>query len=1026
MMKPIQLKLQGFGPYKEETIIDFTRFMKDGLFLITGPTGAGKTTLFDAMTFALYGKSSGSVRDERNFRSDLVGDQTPTYVELIFELQGKLYRIRRTPSYKVSTRKTPLLHEVTLFGPHQDVIVGVKEVEQAIKSLLGLDVHQFKQVVMIAQGEFTRLLFADSAEKSKIFRSIFSTHIYSTLENLLYERFKTTKNSLEQELTSLTSTFDSIKTNHPFLESFNPVILENMDPILIVIQESLDEMKEEIKFKQNELSQLEIQSKELSVKMVHAKEVNLNHQRLEEENQKLNNLLNQQPLIEQDKVVLKRAEEAALVEPTRLEFVRNSKDIEDQKAKIDSIQNEIVSIQQLVDSLKETQSTLLEDQTRIEGLKRRKDALEGSIHLFKELEHIKDSLITQQDLLNKAQSQLNELTQKRKDTQIKHDSLEKDLSELSHLEKEEIRLSSLVDKLQHSLKENEDKLTYCADLENALKTLTPISDELIKLQDEYETKKSKIEILNQAFLKDRAYYLAQELKENDPCPVCGSIHHPQLAQPIHESINQEQLKVIQGELETLSRNIQLKIQDQNLLQYKIAHLSKQLKIESSEVSALHAKTNEDKQRDTQELNKSQEQFKLTKAKLSQFESKQAEFKTLKERLSELQLQLESTSQDAAQSEKQIAVFESEFKLKQANLPKDVDVLTYQDELYSLSQSITIYEAKFKETLDQLQLAHNKLNQKEGALSSTHEQLKEVEHKQEQLSLQLNQLLIDHGFSSIETQQKSYLPLPHQQALSSKIQTFTLTLNQTQSMVNELQKKCDMNPKIETDPLQKEIDELSGKVNLQNQVVGEMNQKVKAIVAAQNKLKTQKERVATTTESLNNLNTLYQVTKGNNPQKQSLETYVLAYYFRRILELSNLRLSRLTDGRYIFVLKDEPNSRRLSGLDLDIYDYETGKPRDVRSLSGGESFKAALSLALGCSDLMQNLAGNHQINTLFIDEGFGSLDAQSLDAAINVLLEIKHDDKLIGIISHVSELKERVESQLVIVKKDKGSTIAYLP
>jgi exonuclease SbcC len=1025
-MKPIQLKLQGFGPYKEETIIDFTRFMKDGLFLITGPTGAGKTTLFDAMTFALYGKSSGSVRDERNFRSDLVGDQTPTYVELIFELQGKLYRIRRTPSYKVSTRKTPLLHEVTLFGPHQDVIVGVKEVEQAIKSLLGLDVHQFKQVVMIAQGEFTRLLFADSAEKSKIFRSIFSTHIYSTLENLLYERFKTTKNSLEQELTSLTSTFDSIKTNHPFLESFNPVILENMDPILIVIQESLDEMKEEIKFKQNELSQLEIQSKELSVKMVHAKEVNLNHQRLEEENQKLNNLLNQQPLIEQDKVVLKRAEEAALVEPTRLEFVRNSKDIEDQKAKIDSIQNEIVSIQQLVDSLKETQSTLLEDQTRIEGLKRRKDALEGSIHLFKELEHIKDSLITQQDLLNKAQSQLNELTQKRKDTQIKHDSLEKDLSELSHLEKEEIRLSSLVDKLQHSLKENEDKLTYCADLENALKTLTPISDELIKLQDEYETKKSKIEILNQAFLKDRAYYLAQELKENDPCPVCGSIHHPQLAQPIHESINQEQLKVIQGELETLSRNIQLKIQDQNLLQYKIAHLSKQLKIESSEVSALHAKTNEDKQRDTQELNKSQEQFKLTKAKLSQFESKQAEFKTLKERLSELQLQLESTSQDAAQSEKQIAVFESEFKLKQANLPKDVDVLTYQDELYSLSQSITIYEAKFKETLDQLQLAHNKLNQKEGALSSTHEQLKEVEHKQEQLSLQLNQLLIDHGFSSIETQQKSYLPLPHQQALSSKIQTFTLTLNQTQSMVNELQKKCDMNPKIETDPLQKEIDELSGKVNLQNQVVGEMNQKVKAIVAAQNKLKTQKERVATTTESLNNLNTLYQVTKGNNPQKQSLETYVLAYYFRRILELSNLRLSRLTDGRYIFVLKDEPNSRRLSGLDLDIYDYETGKPRDVRSLSGGESFKAALSLALGCSDLMQNLAGNHQINTLFIDEGFGSLDAQSLDAAINVLLEIKHDDKLIGIISHVSELKERVESQLVIVKKDKGSTIAYLP
>lgn len=1025
-MKPIQLKLQGFGPYKEETIIDFTRFMKDGLFLITGPTGAGKTTLFDAMTFALYGDSSGSVRSNRNFRSDLVDDQTPTYVELIFELQGKLYRLRRTPAYKISSRKTPLLHEVELWGPHQDVIVGVKDVEQAIKSLLGLDVHQFKQVVMIAQGEFTRLLFADSAEKSKIFRSIFSTHIYSTLESLLYDRFKSTKNSLEQEQTSLISTFDSIKSNHPSLDSFSPVILENMDSLLEVIQSSLDGLHEEIKLKRSELIQLETQSKELNIKLVHAKEVNLNHQRLSEENQKLNDLLLQQPLIEQDKVVLKRAEEAALIEPTRIDVVRNLKDIDDQKVKIDFIQNEVKSFQKDLTLLKETQNTLLEDQPRIEGLKKRKEALESSVHLFKELKNIKDALKTQQAQLSQDQAQLQKLTQQKQEAQIQHDDLDKELSELIQCEKEEVTLSSQIDQLQRSLKDHDEKLSHCIDCEDAIRKLSPMKDELTQLQDEFTTKKSLLDTLTQAFLQDRAYHLAQELKDNEPCPVCGSTHHPQIAQPIHGSVSQEQIKTLQEQLETLNQTIQLKTQNQHALEFKIEHLSILLKISSSQVSDTQKAITHLKQTDSSKLHTAQDQLKQIKTKLSQYTSKQTQYKTLKERINELQLSIESTSLESSHSEKQIAGLESELKFKEASLPKDVDALTFQNELTSLTQTISLYETKMKETLDHLQEIQTKLSLKQGALTSTQEQLKALESKHEVLNSQLNQLIKEYDFSSIEAQQTAYLSLPLQQALASKIQSFTLNLNQTRHYVNELMKLCALNPMIEIEPLQKEIDEIVQTVNLQNQIVGEMNQKIRSIMAAQSKLMNQKERVAFTTQLLNDLNTLYQITKGNNPQKQSLETYVLAYYFRRILELSNLRLSRLSDGRYIFVLKDEPNSRRLSGLDLDIYDYETGKPRDVRSLSGGESFKAALSLALGCSDLMQNLAGSHQINTLFIDEGFGSLDAQSLDAAINVLLEIKHDDKLIGIISHVSELKERVESQLVIVKKDKGSEIAYRP
>ncbi len=597
-MKPIQLKLQGFGPYRDETIIDFTRFMKDGLFLITGPTGAGKTTLFDAMTFALYGDSSGSVRSNRNFRSDLVDDQTPTYVELIFELQGKQYRIHRTPSYKVSTRKTPLLHEVTLFAPNQHVIVGVKEVEQAIKSLLGLDVHQFKQVVMIAQGEFTRLLFADSAEKSKIFRSIFSTHIYSTLENLLYERFKSTKNSLEQEETLLISTFDGIKSNHSSLESFSPLILENMDPLLEVVQTSLEGLHNEINLKQSELKQLEAHSKELNVKLAYAKEINLNHQRLSEENHKLNDLLLQQPIIEQDKVVLKQAEDAALIEPTRQDVVRNQKEMDDFKTKIVSIQTEIDSFKLHLDSLKSTQNTLLQDQPRIEGLRKRKEALESAMHVFQELENIKNRLITQQSLFSHIQSQLQKLTHQKQEAQINHDQLETELAELLQLEKEELSLGSQIDKLQQSLKTIDEKVSYCIDLENTFKILSPLSDEITQLQDEVVAKKTLLDTFNQAFIQDRAYHLAQELKDHEPCPVCGSTHHPQLAQPTYDAVSQEQLKTLQHHIDTLNQTIQSKTHDHHSLQFKIDHLSKQLNISISHVSDLHQELIEHQNRDS--------------------------------------------------------------------------------------------------------------------------------------------------------------------------------------------------------------------------------------------------------------------------------------------------------------------------------------------------------------------------------------------------------------------------------------------
>lgn len=1025
VMKPIQLKLQGFGPYSDETIIDFTRFMKDGLFLITGPTGAGKTTLFDAMTFALYGDSSGSVRSNRNFRSDLASETTQTYVEFIFELQGLVYTLHRKPAYKIESRKTPFLHEATLYCAHHDPVVGVSEVNQKIKSLLGLDVHQFKQVVMIAQGEFTRLLFADSAEKSKIFRSIFSTHIYIMIEKLLAEKVKNTKASLEQEQTLLMSVFDSIKSYHPRLEVCKPIVLNAMELILLAIQETLVDTQAEIDHEQIQRSTYTTQLQQLNTQLNQANIINQDHFKLEEALVKSDSLLSQKSMVDQDILTLKQAEYASVIEPIRLEYQKTNEHIISLQSKIQSLSESLIISKQATESYQAKLTQLQQQHDSIESLKLKKASLERSIKLLQEIEVTKGKLVTHQSTFAQQQVLLNDVKEKQGQSQEKLTHLENDLSRLSHFEKQEILHQTSVEQLQRSISDVTTQLSTCTILENTLEEVKPLTIEMSQLQIELESKKEVYESLNQIYLKDHAYHLAQALSENEACPVCGSTHHPQLASPVSESITSIQIKEAQSNIEALSKAIQNKEKKHDQLHYQIEQLSKQLNIETCQVSSFKDKLHTTLLEHSQKLKITQEELTQTKHTISFLHLKEKELSELQAQIKQLQVKYDSTLQLQNQSEKHIAVLESELTLKQASLPQDIDQADFYQELITLTKTLSSFDQTFKETQLNLYKAQNEFSQHQGTLKSYEEQLSELTTLQDQLKDNLFHQLQEHGFASLQSQQDAYLSTSSQQALSSKIQNYTFTLNQTQQLIKELKERCEHHPKIEIEPLQTQISELNELLSQLNQRLGQMNQMKQVISSAYDKLVLQKERVHASTTLLNDLDSLYQVTKGNNPQKQSLETYVLAYYFNKILELSNLRLSRLSEGRYVFVLKEDA-TRKLSGLDLDILDYESGKTRDVRSLSGGESFKAALSLALGCSDLMQHLAGGLEINTLFIDEGFGSLDAQSLDQAISVLMDIKEQDKLIGIISHVSELKERVESQLVIVKKDKGSGITYRP
>lgn len=1024
-MKPIQLTMQGFGPYCDKTIVDFTRFTSEGLFLITGPTGAGKTTLFDAMTFALYGESSGSVRNNRNFRSDLAKDASPTFVEFIFELHGTVYRLYRTPSYKIASRNTPLIHEATLYIGQDDSIQNIREVNQKVKSLLGLDVHQFKQVVMIAQGEFTRLLFADSAEKSKIFRSIFATDIYSKVEQILAEKVKATKSALEQEQSLLVSVFDNIKPYHERLASCQPIVLENLDKILLAVNDALNDIQTSIQSKSLERNGIAAQLLDLNTRLQQATMTNQDHHKLEETLKRYEDLLAQQPHIDHDTVTLTQAQRATEIEPLRLEHDKNAEYIELLKTKLSTHHTLFQTAQGKVQSLQVQWENLKQTQLHIDALKTKHASLMHAIQLLQEITAIQNNRDEQQRTCLLHQRTLQTLDSQLQTIQKQRLQLENELVNVSPLEKQEIILKHACDQLQRQHQEVSTLIITCETLTHTIAAIQPLKHDIAQLHHECESKKNQVAALHQAILNDQAYHLAQYLRDNEACPVCGSTHHPQLATPTHEIVTAANLKETQSQVDALLSKLHTKEKALDQLSYRRDQLAQQVNVEPSQVAALHVQLKQTQHEHADKLQTTKNELKHIQTVIAHLHTKQDELETLKTEQTQLQTKYDTTLPLHHQSEKIVAVLDSEIALKQANLPQNSDHAHIQSELAVLSHTIATFEESFQASQTQLAQAQSELHQLQGTMNLYTEQLREASTKQIQLDAHLIQQCHANGFDTVQAQQDATLSLAQQNNLHSKIQNFTFQLKQTQQSMQELKARCLLNPKIDVSDLQAHIHNLNNDMTHISQSLGRLSQTQQIFTAAYEKLLQQQARVNTSTTLLSDLDSLYQVTKGNNPQKQNLETYVLAYYFNKILELSNLRLTRLSEGRYVFVLKEDP-TRRLSGLDLDILDYESGKIRDVRSLSGGESFKAALSLALGCSDLMQHLAGGHQINTLFIDEGFGSLDPQSLDQAINVLMDFKEDNKLIGIISHVSELKERVEAQLVVVKQDKGSTITYLP
>ena len=1011
--------MNAFMAYKNLTVVDFENIHDHGLYLISGPTGSGKTTLFDAMTFALYGEASGSHRQASYFRSDFADAKEDTYVELVFELHQHRYTVKRSPTYYREGYKTPKMAQA-YFDDGQQIIEGIKEVNAKIKELLGVDVRQFKQIVMIAQGEFTKLIYASSEERERVLRHVFHSEPLVVFENLLKDKVKHYKDEFMMSSQDLSSRFSMLQLSSDFIQQhqeFHPSYIQDAQIENQKINEQLDLDKHNYHKAKNEydkFSQQYYQKQEHNQQLLELDEVMKQYHQLQAQKEKM-------LLLEKDF--------------EKIEHIKNHQScIHQYKQSQTSYQQACIQKQEIehkLSSLQQQFSLLKEEYQKLDEDKHQKD------QLFIDIENTKKALEQyqlyqkQRTTFQQQQKQYQALQNDYHDLQLRYEKME------NRIGRDQDNVNRLP-RLELELEQNEKNVKEINQKRVMIHELSQFYDEWKSLQDHhydlsviYQQKQAEYEKIlqryrheDELFRRQQAGILASHLKDNEPCPVCGSTHHPHLAKLEKQVLSSHELEQLSQQVE--AKNIEQQeayqeVYQQNervtTMQTRIEMLKKQLNIQEElskevfihllsdivQVIEEQEKTYQKKYNDVIYLKKIQRSLEqdtlLLKQQNQYLQDMQQQLIDKEKNMSLLQqqyLQLEKDYHFDQNQDISSVLTQQQKDFKQ--LEKHIE--TIENQYHQCQENLSVYTHQFTQITQQLQL----LNEEKDKAQLLYQQFIQECFKDEKQYLYYQEHMQD-----IESQKQIY-------------QNYFIQLEALEKQKTLLEEKtkdyqlCDLvQEKQQLDDLLIKRDQAYTKYH-ETLYVFQQNDKI---------LK-QLEKDYLNNQDIFEKYTLYQdlydQTVGKNPLRMSFERYVLSTYFEQILEYANIELMKMTQGRFALYRKKDVKGVKQQGLDLSVLDYETGMMRDIQSLSGGESFKAALSLALGLSSMIQNYAGGIELNTLFIDEGFGTLDHESIDQALSVLMELKNDHKTIGIISHVDELKERIETQIIVEKTNQGSTL----
>ena len=1005
-MMPLNLTISAFGPYPEQIIIDFTQFQESGLFLITGPTGSGKTMIFDAIVFALYGKSSGQMRESDSLRCDHAAKETPTYVEYSFALHDQIYTVKRSPKYYVEGRKTAKAPSALLTLPDGKMVEGVREVDHRIVALLGVDEKQFKQIAMIAQGEFTKLIMSSSEERERVLRNLFHTEVYQRLEEKLKEKLKLYRDTYDHLLKRKNQLISELKIDSDDFDLY----LHQQEALLQKQQQSLAQMQNQHESKKHTLQLYHLQNQRIL---------------------KLENLSKQY-----QQLCLQEADFRTL--KTQIMLLKQAKDtnyyyqifLQEQRQHDVLSQNLKAISLQLEKSLKNHRQ-INEQYAHIDEMKNEKNALQDKVNAQKKL--IDDIYRYHHDYQEK-QSYLQEYQSKQEEFKLllqRTERLENSVLKDQETINDEARLKMEFELAQKKFQSANERKIKIHELSQLNDQYVLESDKRSDLQEIYQAlekefyqEKNNFDEMEKLFYRQQAGIFASKLEEGKPCPVCGSLHHPQPAALLDEEVTTEKLNLqkrkvnsIQERFNDNRQQLMLKTQLLSTIQERIEQSSEELRIDSELTKELFIKELNKTNMIEREIKKS---YATMNDELKYIQKLKTSIALSKKDLQKYQQELEKRQLELTELNNQIHKIEG--RLNESFAEYDIDA---QKELYQQNQQQLHH---LENTIDHLQQKFDKADKERLQLETKQEAFRnQMLQQDEKLNKAENDYLMHLKQYESET---DFFQLKDQieeiESLEKTYQDHMIKKDSLAKQIASLQEEVQGLNYIELEDLETELKKLEADIN---DFVKEVNQSQIALALQKNKIEEIRQinsTMALDEEKYQRYLDLSNVTSGKNDARVSLERYVLAAYFEKILLYANEIMKKLTQGRYVMLRKDYASKGMAKqGLELDVFDYESGLSRDIRTLSGGESFKAALSLALGLSQMIQDHAGGIELNTLFIDEGFGTLDMQSLDQAINCLIELHQDNKLIGIISHVSELKDRIDRQIVISRERKESKISII-
>lgn len=1017
-MKPIQLKMTAFGPYKYTETINFLDLQDHRLFVISGATGAGKTTIFDGISFALYGSGSGEDRkDTKMLRSDFALDITHTSVELIFEIFNRQYRILRQLPHVKNGNKSSTGERYEFFEIKETGEVPVverqivSEINKKVEEIIGLTQDQFSQIVMLPQGEFRKLLTSSTENKETILRKIFKTEPYRLINERLKEKKGVAEAELKKEEGTRNSYSEQIVASFPKRESSLFEMLEDGNFNMYQLQDAL---KEETKFylqkiKEDELSCVDAYENQLAKQSAYynAKNTNLQLEELELKMQNLQHLLSQEATFKEEGDRLEAAERASTIEAIE-NYYRETETEENLKKSLMIKAKEELSL--TINSLIQMEEIYLTESNKKHE---REQSIEALIQL--------NALLPLMEEVEQKEKQL-------KDSELKQSELNRQLdfktSTYEEAKSSNLLMKNRIDELEDRLESLDNKVQQHSQIKEHYRLM----QEFLKTEKKLEESKHLEEIEEKVYLEakrtlyleeekwltNQASILASKLVKGEACPVCGSTEHQTTNQRIHDDIlTDEEMKSLKADLiqkETSFLTIRTKREHAQENAEKILEQLEELQLSILEIEQVKM--------DLEQLSMEIEELRLDKESLSSLKETYKNNVNQIEELEEAKKEIEKLYLQAKGECEQIrAVLSS----KQSSIPSSIANL---EELQNQIRVATKQKKLLEEAWEQ---AQNKY--KEAEESHTKAQMR-IEHatqsaeeailKKAKASQQFSEALLKAGFKTKEDYEEAKMDEPERKAVKERCEAYKQAVHTFKEQVKDGQKKLEGKSKEDLTLLEKELDEFKNAYELALNTLNSTKEYAKAGTEIQDKLASSSHRIAKLEQQVSHILDLYDLLRGQNPLKISFERYIQIEYLEQIIHAANERLKHLSNGQYQLMRSDRQETHgKQSGLGLDVYDAYTGQIRDVKTLSGGEKFNASLCLALGMADVIQGYRGSVRIDTMFIDEGFGSLDEESLNKAIDTLVDLQKSGRMVGVISHVSELKSAIPAILEVEKLKAG-------